>query len=212
MANSGPNFLVEPVTATSTNGDSMDETGFIELTLSNAINREILARLPALGLSDAWLVSGALFQTAWNRLTNRFPEYGIKDYDIFYFDLNTSYEAEDEAIARANVAFADLRGPVEVRNQARVHLWYGEIFGMPYSPVGSATDSIDRFLMQHAQVGIRLRGRSYDVYAPRGFADIEHLIVRPNLTPNFCADRYRQKAARWKALWPEITILEPTPT
>jgi len=190
----------------------MDETGFIELTLSNAINCEILARLPALGLSDAWLASGALFQTAWNRLTNRSPDYGIKDYDIIYFDLNTSYEAEDEAIARANAAFADLRRPVEVRNQARVHLWYAEKFGMPYPPLGSATDGIDRYLMQHAQVGIRSRGRSYDVYAPRGFADIEHLIVRPNLTPNFCADWYRKKAARWKALWPEITILEPAAT
>jgi hypothetical protein len=190
----------------------MDETRFIELVLSNAINREILARLPVLGLSDAWLVSGALFQTAWNHLTNRPTDYGIRDYDIFYFDLNTSYEAEDDAITRANAAFVDLRRHVEVRNQARVHLWYGEKFGMPYPPLGCATDGIDRFLMQHAQVGIRLRGRSYDVYAPRGFADIKHLIVRPNLTPNFRADWYRKKAARWKALWPEITILEPAPT
>lgn len=45
----------------------MHETGFIESALSNAVNREILARLPMLGLSDAWLGSGALFQTAWNR-------------------------------------------------------------------------------------------------------------------------------------------------
>src|SRR5215471_16886937 len=82
----GDSILVLPTRA----GDRMDETGFIELVLSNAINREILARLPVLGLSDAWLVSGALFQTAWNRLTNRSTEYGIKDYDIFYFDLNTS--------------------------------------------------------------------------------------------------------------------------
>jgi hypothetical protein len=187
----------------------MDESSFIASVLSNTANREILARLPVLGLSDAWLVSGALFQTAWNLLTNRPVNYGIKDCDIFYFDLNTSYEAEDDAIVRAGTEFADLRCTVEVRNQARVHLWYGEKFGKPYPPVGRATDSIDRFLMRHAQVGIRSRGRSYDVYAPHGFADIEHLIVRPNLTPNFCADRYRVKTARWKALWPEITILEP---
>ena len=63
--------------------------------------------------------------------------------------------------------------------------------------------------MQHAQVGIRPRGASYDVYAPRGFADIEQMIVRPNLTPNFRVDWYHEKAARWKAFWPEITILEP---
>ena len=186
----------------------MDEAGFIEIVQSNAANREILARLPSLGLSDAWLVSGALFQTAWNSLTNRPFDYGIRDYDIFYFDSDTSYEAEDNAIARANAAFAGLNRTVEVRNQARVHLWYDEKFGMPYPPLERATDGIDRFLMRNAQVGIRPHGGSYDVYAPRGFADIEGMIVRPNLTQNFRADRYYEKAARWKALWPEITILK----
>src|ERR1700736_3453059 len=106
----------------------MDEASFIELVLSNATNREILSRLPALGLSDAWLVSGALFQTAWNHLTNRRIDYGIKDYDNFYFDPNTSYEAENDAIVSANVAFRDLKCTVEVRNQARVHLWYSKKF------------------------------------------------------------------------------------
>jgi uncharacterized protein len=190
----------------------MDESSFIAAVLGNSANRQLLARLPLLALSDAWLVSGALFQTAWNLLTNRPVNYGVKDYDIFYFDLNTSYEAEDDAIVRARVEFADLRRTVEVRNQARVHLWYGRKFGKPFPPVGRATDSIDRFLMRHAQVGIRPRGGSYEVYAPHGFADIERLIVRPHLTPNFCADRYREKTARWKALWPELTILEPPST
>ena len=187
----------------------MDETGFIELALSNTFNREILARLATLGLSDAWLVSGALFQTVWNSLTNRPTNYGIKDYDVFYFDTNTSYEAEDDAIARASTAFVDLKCVIEVRNQARVHLWYAEKFGVPYTPLGRATEGIDRFLMQHAQVGIRPHGGSYDVYAPRGFVDIEHLIVRPNLTENFRADWYQKKVARWKALWPELRIMEP---
>ena len=71
-----------------------------------------------------------------------------------------------------------------------------------------ATDAINRFLMHNAQVGIRRRGGCYDVYAPHGFADIEQMIVRPNLTHNFRADRYYEKAVRWKALWPEITILK----
>jgi hypothetical protein len=87
----------------------MNEAGFIDLVLSNAINREILSHLPALGLAEAWLVSGALFQTVWNRLTDRPVDHGIKDYDIFYFDLDTSYEAEDDAIARAKTKFCDLK-------------------------------------------------------------------------------------------------------
>ena len=68
----------------------MNEARFIELALTNGVNREILERLPELGLEDAWLVSGSLFQTVWNGLTGRAPGYGIKDYDIFYFDPDTN--------------------------------------------------------------------------------------------------------------------------
>jgi uncharacterized protein len=67
----------------------MDEERLIETVLRNRANRIILKRLPELGLADAWLVSGSLFQTAWNVLTGRAPDYGIKDYDILYFDADT---------------------------------------------------------------------------------------------------------------------------
>jgi hypothetical protein len=82
---------------------------------------------------------------------------------------------------------------------------------MPYPPTAKATDGIDRFLMPCAQIGISTRCSAYSVYAPNGFDDIEDMIVRPNPTPNFRADRYFEKAARWKSLWPELTILPAEP-
>jgi len=185
----------------------MNQTDFVAALRTNPINTAILERLPKLNLPDAWLVSGSLFQTAWNVLTGRAPTYGIKDYDVFYFDPDTSYEAEDRAIKLAAEAFSDLSASIEVRNQARVHLWYPEKFGAPYSPATRATDGIDRFLMHTAQVGIRPTGTTYDVYAPHGFSDVERMIVRPNVTANFRKDRYDEKAARWKSLWPELTII-----
>ena len=33
------------------------------------------------------------------------------------------------------------------------------------------------------------------------------LIVRPNPGPNFSPANYATKARRWKALWPEVTVL-----
>jgi hypothetical protein len=39
--------------------------------------------------------------------------------------------------------------------------------------------------------------------------------VRPNPGSNFSAEKYEKKAARWKKLWPEITVLpadEPPPS
>ncbi|HEY1632007.1 MAG TPA: nucleotidyltransferase family protein [Rhizomicrobium sp.] len=182
----------------------MDESEFTRVISVNPFNRAILDRLPALGLPDAWLVSGALFQTVWNVKTDRPPDYGIRDYDIFYFHPILSWEAEDAAIAGATTLFADLGITVELRNQARVHLWYEQKFALPYPPLTRATDGIDRFLMHNAQVGIAASG---EIYAPRGFGDIAAMIVRPNVTANYHPDRYWEKASRWKALWPELTIL-----
>jgi hypothetical protein len=186
---------------------SLDRDGFVRDAFCNPINRALVERLPSLRLSDCWLVSGALFQTVWNVHTGKSPEDAIKDYDIFYFDPDTSHEAEDRAIARTKAVFADLGVVVELRNQARVHLWYEKKFGSPYPPLTCATDGIDRFLMHCAQVGLRARDSGYEIYAPRGFTDIDGMIVRPNRMPNFRPELYLEKALRWKAIWPRLTVM-----
>jgi len=132
---------------------------------------------------------------------------------VAYFDPDTSYEAEDVHIRRAAKAFPPpLDAMVEVRNQARVHLWFEDKFGEPYPPLTCSTDGIDRFLTRNTQVGIRRAGDGYDVYAPNGFADIAGLIVGPNPGPNFSAANYTAKVERWKALWPELTVLSADTT
>jgi hypothetical protein len=83
-----------------------------------------------------WLVfSGAVYQPVLNHLTGRPLDYGIKDYDLAYFDpSDLSHEAEDAVISRVKAAFDEpLRSMVEVRNQARVHLWFEAKFGEPYT-------------------------------------------------------------------------------
>ena len=184
----------------------MTEAEFVALVLRNPVNEAVLARLPSLGLTDTWLVSGSLFQTVWNIRTGSDVQHGIRDYDIFYFDPDTSYAAEDAVIRRVQESCADIRAVIEVRNQARVHLWYVEKFGAPYPPLTRASDGIDRFLMDCAQVGIRNRGGGYELYAPKGLSDVADMIVRPNRTANFQTDRYDEKVARWKALWPELKV------
>lgn len=184
----------------------MNEAQFVEHALQNFVNSEILARLPELKLNDCWLVSGGLFQTVWNVLTHRDLAHGIKDYDVFYFDPDTSWDAEDAVINRGVAIFADLGVDVEIKNQARVHLWYAEKFGIAYPPLRSSCEGIDRFLAPACMVGMK---PDHTVYAPHGFADIESMTLRPNRTPNFKADLYLAKCARWKDQWPELTVIEP---
>jgi hypothetical protein len=185
----------------------MNQSEFLTATLRNRANQIIAEKLFELALPDAWIVSGCLVQTVWNVLTGRAVDYGINDYDVFYFDADTSWEAEDAVIRKLNGALAHLDVKVEARNQARVHLWYGEKHGLPYPPVACSTEGIDRFLTRNTMIGIRRTADGYDVYAPDGFDDAAGLIVRPNPGPNFSPVNYAKKAARWKALWPEVTVL-----
>jgi uncharacterized protein len=185
----------------------MTRDEFLAAAFQNPVNQTIVDELFELALPDAWLVSGCLVQTVWNVRTNRAVDYGINDYDVFYFDPDTSWEAEDAVIRTLAERFAKLGVTVEVRNQARVHLWYARKHGLPYPPLHSSTEGIDRFLTKNTRIGIRRTIDGYDVYAPDGFDDAANLTVRPNMTANFSAANYAKKAARWKALWPEVTVL-----
>src|SRR5690349_9216096 len=119
--------------------DSIDEDllagereQFLTALLTNRIVGTILQRMPELGLQDWYLTAVGVFQTIWNVMTGRDPEAGVKDYDVFYFDsLDLSYEAEDAVIRRAQQLFSDIPATIEVRNEARVHLWYEQKFGVP---------------------------------------------------------------------------------
>ena len=185
----------------------MTQDEFLNLALCNPANKIIAEKLFELALPDAWIVAGCLVQTVWNALTGRAVDYGINDYDVFYFDADTSWAAEDAVIRRLHSALDKLDVKVEARNQARVHLWYSEKHGLPYPPLCCSTEGIDRFLTKNTQVGIRRTDRGHDVYAPNGFEDIAGLIARPNPGANFSPANYEVKAKRWKALWPEITVL-----
>lgn len=179
---------------------------FIAAALRNPVNAALLDELMRLELPDAWIVSGALVQTVWNIRTDRPIDYGIADYDVFYFDPDTSWEAEDRVIAALQPLAAALGVRIEVRNQARVHLWYADKHGVPYPALTRSIDGIDRFLTRCTQIGLQRTHGGDRLYAPHGVEECTGMIVRPNLTPNFSAQAYREKTARWAVLWPELVV------
>ncbi|WP_346900424.1 nucleotidyltransferase family protein [uncultured Roseibium sp.] len=169
----------------------------------------ILRTVKDLGLPDAWLVSGGIYQTVWNVLTDRPPDFGIKDYDVIYFDgTDLSYEAEDRVIRDMNAALPDLADKLEVRNQARVHLWYEKRFGRPYFPLSCAMESLTTYAAKTHAVAVRLGdGGAIDVQAPFGLSPIFAMRLVPNpLTDN--RPTYDEKAERMMALWPELTVVD----
>lgn len=163
-----------------------------------------------LDLPDWLLFSGAVYQRVLNRLTGRDPDHGIKDYDIGYFDAaDTSYDAEDAVIRQVAAAFdPPLRDLVEVRNQARVHLWFEGKFGEPYAPLRRTAEALERFVSPLFAVGVRLEAdERLTVVAPFGLDDLFAMRLRPN--PNRRTNGYARTAASAKARWPELTLISP---
>ncbi|MNJ06259.1 hypothetical protein D3C77_03410 [compost metagenome] len=176
----------------------------VSIAMTNPINVAVTSRLPSLGLSQCLLTAGCLFQAVWNRQAQQPAGWGIKDYDVFYFDPDLSWEAEDEVIQRAGPLFQDLGVNIEVRNQARVHLWYGERFGRSYPQLQSARDGVDRYLI--AGTCIALDPDTGEVYAPYGLEDVSHGWLRIN-PRNPQPDLFAQKARSYQSRWPWLQLV-----
>jgi len=141
----------------------------------NTVNAVILDRLPDLvGVApQVHLVAGALFGTAWNVLSDKAPMAHIHDYDIPYWHPDTSYEAEDVVIRQAADLFRDVDARIEVRNQARVHLWFNPKHGLNRPALGSVREGIDQFLVECTWPGEVRRLRS-------GTGPLEYWLHEPH--------------------------------
>ena len=158
-----------------------------------------------LDLPDWLIFSGAIYQPVWNHLTGRPLDHGLKDYDLGYFDASDlSYDAEDVVIRRAATVLGGwTAAPVEVRNQARVHLWFEDHFGESYAPLTSSAEALTRFIAPAFCVGARLSPNDHlEIIAPFGLDDLFSLRLRPNRpTHNFArvAEGVRRR-------WPELAV------
>ena len=140
-------------------------------------------------------------------LTGRPPDYGIKDYDLGYFDASDlSYEAEDAVIRRVEAAFDEpLRSMVEVRNQARVHLWFEAKFSEQYPPLSSTAEALERFASATFAVGVRLESDDrLHIEAPFGLTDLFALRVCPN--PRRKTVGFARASADVRRRWPEVVV------
>jgi hypothetical protein len=168
----------------------------------------LLARIRDVGLPQWRLVAGCLYQTVWNVLTDRDRRTGIKDYDLIYFDdSDLSWAAEDRVIRRITAATRGCVGPVETRNQARVHLWFEARFGTAYARLYSADEALRRYASVVHAVGVRLDDDDrLDVAAPFGLDDLFSMVIRPNYALKNAVS-HASKARRAQAIWPELVVV-----
>ena len=168
---------------------------------------ECLERLAGLSLPDCYLGAGCVAQTVWNAAHDKPPAADIRDYDIVYFDAGDLTEGGESAVAtRVRNAMAGLPVAVDVKNQARVHLWYRQRFGYDIVPYTSTEDAIETWPTTATAVGVRLAHGRPVVFAPYGLDDLLGLVLRANrvqITPEI----YLGRVSRWTRHWPKLTVL-----
>lgn len=181
---------------------------FIQAVETSPLLRPILASWDHLHLPNCWLVAGVLAQTVWNRAHGFDPAHGVSDIDIVYHDAeDLSEESEADHSRRINGLFAGLGVPFDVKNEARVHLWYAAKFGDAIEAYASAEAAIATFPTTAGAIGIRPSAQGLDLCAPFGLDDLLGLVVRPNKC-QITEAIYRAKVARWRSLWPKLTIID----
>lgn len=182
--------------------------GLIEAALRRqaALGR-LLDGFDRIGLPDAWLVAGCVVQALWNRQAGAEAGAGMRDADLVYCDparLDAASEAAEEARLQALFPLDGLR--LDVKNQARVHLWYEGKFGRAIPPWTSSAAAIAAYPTTASAIGVRMRGGRFELCAPLGLDDLFGGVVRPNRRLVSRAV-YEAKAARWQAQWPMLRVL-----
>ena len=155
-----------------------------------------------------WYVgAGGVNQTVFNYYHGYESDYGIKDYDIVYFDEDTSYEAEDVIIKDLEERLKNIDVVSDIKNQARVHIWYNPKYGTNREPYTSCEDAVSSWGSTVTCIGIRKVHGQLVVYCPYGLNDLFSLTIRP-VKRYFDKESYEARSKRWKAKWDKLNIVE----
>jgi hypothetical protein len=173
----------------------------------NAVAQAMLTVGAELALPNWYFGAGGIAQTVWNLRHVFEPASGIKDYDLVYFDPDDlSVEAERRNEIEVARRLSRHGVVVDVKNEARVHLWYRERFGRPVDPYRSTEEAIATWPTTASSVGVRPDPAGLIVCAPYGLADLLGMVARPNKTI-ISQDVYEEKVSRWAARWPQLRVI-----
>ena len=107
----------------------------LDILFKSEIISEAFKRAEQLNLPNWYIGAGCIAQTIWNHFHGFDPESFINDIDLVYFDsVDLSFEAEDGFIRKAAEYFKGFSIPIDIKNQARVHLWFEDKFGYNIAP------------------------------------------------------------------------------
>jgi|GEM_PF-342101 len=157
--------------------------------------------LDQMGLKDYYVGAGCLPQLVWNHLSDKAPDQGIKDIDLVYFDPDNLGADQEANYLDSLQGLLDIN--LDIKNQARVHLWYPHKFGRAIKAFGSLEEAIDTWPTNCTALGLRRQDQDWLVYAPFGLECIFQMTLEAN-NRLIGPELYQKKRDKWSNLWPDL--------
>jgi hypothetical protein len=185
------------------------QSRLIELVHSSSMLMAALRAARAVEPPD-WLIgAGVIRDLVWDHLHGFDRTRRPKDVDLVFFDPGSLGSDRERSVLREVTAEApDVCW--DVTNQAGVHLWYPQVFGVEVQPLASSADGVATWPETATAVAIRLHDDDkIQVVAPCGLQDLFGLICRRN--PRRVSEqeyRRRVESKHIASRWPQVQILD----
>jgi len=182
-------------------------TNIHDILLKNRPIYSVIEKMANIDLPNYYIGAGCITQTVWNYQCGFNLMHGISDIDLVYYDASDlSYEAEDATIKRVKRMLEPCELDIDIKNQARVHLWYREHNGFDIAPYDSVESAISSWSTMATAIGVRLENESLRIYAPFGIDDLFNMVLRPNKSL-ITEEIYLVKVQKWCKKWPSLTVV-----
>jgi len=184
---------------------------FISIISENKDLMDVLDYISNLNLPNFYIAAGSIFQTIWNKIDQKDLNYGIKDIDVIYYnskDLNVDtdlkyYELISNYCTKKNYDYE-----IDVSNEARMHIWKKEKFGIDIKPYVSSEDAIDKWIATVHAIGITKINGEIKIYAPYGLNDIFNKTIRPIKHMDNSKEIYDKKVKSWCERFDNLKVIE----
>lgn len=179
----------------------------IDIIESNNDLMRIFNTIDEIGIENYYVGAGAIVQTVWNHLLNKPLFHGISDVDIVYFKETDLTELDENLITKElNELLENFPVKLDVKNEARVHLWYEAKFGYKIDAYNSLEDAIDTWPTTATAIGVRRHNNAWEIYAPFGLKDLFELKVVAN-KKQVTEEIYNKKSDKWLKNWSELIVV-----
>ena len=95
----------------------------------------------------------------------------------------------------------------DIKNEARVHIWYNPKYGTNREPYVSSEDAISSWGSTVTCIACRLENGKFKFCCPYGLDDLFNLTIRP-VKRYFQKEQYEERSLRWKKKWNKLNIIE----